>query len=262
MKIGSENSAHGLSEGIHWHINPDTKVEYVPTGPDRQTIPWVRFINTATGDTTVYEDYNMQLDAAALDTMELRVMDCIDCHNRPSHHYLPPQEFIDISITAGSISSELPEIKRLAMMVLNTPYSDSDTARMLIDSEIRDYYAGSYPELTGTHGPKLDAAIEAIQTGFGKNFFPAMKASWDVYPNDIGHIEFNGCFRCHNGNHVSSSGQEIRRDCNLCHTIILQGTPGDQEKTSIDNALDFRHPVDIGEAWKEMTCTECHRYLY
>ncbi len=89
-----------------------------------------------------------------------------------------------------------------------------------------------------------------------------MKANWDAYPTHIGHSEYNGCFRCHNGNHESEDGQVISRDCNLCHTILAQGTTDNYENTTIDKSLEFRHPVDIEEAWKEMACTDCHRYLY
>lgn len=89
-----------------------------------------------------------------------------------------------------------------------------------------------------------------------------MKATWDAYPNHIGHMEFNGCFRCHNGSHESEEGKVISRDCNLCHTILAQGSADTYETTSIDKSLDFKHPVDIDEAWKEMACSDCHRYLY
>ena len=108
----------------------------------------------------------------------------------------------------------------------------------------------------------IDQAIEGLLAGYNKNIFPEMKASWDAYPELIGHIEFNGCFRCHNGNHESEDGAVISRDCNLCHTILAQGTLGQYETTSIDMPLEFKHPVDIDEAWKEMACSDCHRYLY
>jgi len=89
-----------------------------------------------------------------------------------------------------------------------------------------------------------------------------MKVSWDAYPVHIGHIEFNGCFRCHNGNHENDQGDVISRDCNLCHTIMAQGPENDFQTTTIDSSLEFKHPVDIGEMWKEAACSECHRYLY
>ena len=262
MKTGPEHSAQGLSEGIHWHINPDIKVEYISSLPDRENLPWVRYINNATGDTIIYEDMYEQLDEQALDTLELRVMDCIDCHNRPSHHYLPPQEFTDMLIASGDIPGELPEIKSLAMEIFNSQYEDYDTAMQFIEMRVTEFYSENYPEISSNNGAIINTAIQGFKTGFSRNIFPEMQVSWDAYPNQIGHVEFNGCFRCHNGNHKSADNRIISRDCNLCHTIQLQGTADSLQVALSDQSLEFIHPVDIGEAWKEYTCTECHRYLY
>ena len=262
MKIGSEHSAQGLDEGIHWHINTNVKVDYISTSRNRQILPWVRYINTETGDTVIYNDIYDPLDQAAIDTLEVRTMDCIDCHNRPTHNYFPPQEFVDISIASGDIPSKLPEIKRLAMQVLNYSFEDPDTALMTIDTEISNYYSENYPGIFGDQKEMIDKAIEGIKSGFSGNIFPRMQASWDVYPNHVGHIEFNGCFRCHNGNHINDEGEVISRDCDLCHTILAQGTKENMKVTTINESLEFKHPVDVGEVWKEYACSECHRYLY
>jgi len=262
MKIGSEHGAQGLLEGIHWHINPDVRIEYIASSMKREYIPWVRYINTATGDTVVYNDIYETLDPAAMDTLELREMDCLDCHNRPSHHYLPPQEFTDMLIASGQIPHELPEVKALAMQVFNNSFGDRDSAQMSIAESIREFYTSNYPDVASDKPELLKQATAGFIAGYSKNIFPEMKASWDVYPNQVGHIEFNGCFRCHNGNHESAAGEVISRDCDLCHTIVAQGTSEYYETTSIDSSLAFRHPVDINEAWKEFTCADCHRYLY
>ncbi len=263
MKIGSEHIAQGLMEGIHWHINSDVKIEYISSSDKREYLPWVRFVNRATGDTTVYQDIYEPLDQEAMDTLELREMDCLDCHNRPSHQFLPPQKFTDDLIAAGVIPVELPEVKSLAMQVFNyNTFTDRDSGAVLIRESVEDFYNTGYPEIVDAHPELIDRAVEGFLTGYDKNFFPKMKANWDAYPNHIGHSEFNGCFRCHNGNHESEDGSVISRDCNLCHTIVGQGTPDDFQSSTVDMPLEFRHPVDIGEAWKEMACADCHRYLY
>jgi hypothetical protein len=240
MKIGSEHGAQGLLEGIHWHINPNVKIEYISSDDKREFIPWVRYINAATNDTVVFQDIYEPLKPEAMDTLEIREMDCLDCHNRPSHHYLPPQEFTDMLIASGEIPVELPEIKSLAMQVFNTTFTSRDSGYMMIE----------------------ERAIAGFKAGFDKNMFPVMNVSWDHYPNQIGHMEFNGCFRCHNGNHENEDGEIISRDCNLCHDIVGQGTKDNFMTTNIDQALEFVHPVDIDEAWKEFTCADCHRELY
>jgi nitrate/TMAO reductase-like tetraheme cytochrome c subunit len=263
MKIGSEHSARGLMEGIHWHINSDVKIEYIASSDKREYIPWVRFVNRATGDTTLYQDINEPLDQEAIDTLEMREMDCLDCHNRPSHQFQPPQKFTDDLIAAGVIPVELPEVKSLAMQVFNyNTFTDRDSGAVLISESVRDFYNTGYPEIADAHPELIDRAIEGFLTGYDKNYFPKMKANWDAYPNHIGHSEFNGCFRCHNGNHESEDGSMISRDCNLCHTIVGQGSPDNFETSTVDVPLEFRHPVDIGEAWKEMACSDCHRSLY
>ncbi len=86
-----------------------------------------------------------------------------------------------------------------------------------------------------------------------------MNASSSKYLNHIGHWESDGCFRCHSGKHESEKGEVISNDCNLCHTIIAQGTTDDLKTTSYTNSLEFVHPVDIGTTWKDSKCTECHR---
>ena len=263
MKIGSEHSARGLMEGIHWHINSDVKIEYISSSDKREYIPWVRFVNRATGDTTVYQDIYEPLEQEAMDTLEMREMDCLDCHNRPSHQFLPPQKFTDDLIAAGVIPVELPEVKSLAMQVFNyNTFTDRDSGAVLIAESVRDFYDTGYPEIADAHPELIDRAIEGFLSGYDKNYFPKMKANWDAYPNHIGHSEFNGCFRCHNGNHESEDGSVISRDCNLCHTIVGQGSPDNFETSTVDIPLEFRHPVDIDEAWKEMACADCHRYLY
>ena len=262
MKIGSEHSAHGLVEGVHWHINSDVKVEYIASSGKREFLPWVRYVNRATGDTIVYNDLYESLDQEAMDTLELREMDCLDCHNRPSHQFLPPQKFTDDLIAAGAIPVQLPEVKSMAMQLFNTTFSTRDSGSLFIRDYVTDFYNSGYPEFAAENPDLINKAIEGLLAGYNKNIFPEMKASWDAYPNHIGHSEYNGCFRCHNGNHVSEDGKIISRDCNLCHTILAQGNAENFQTSSVDKPLEFLHPVDIDEAWKEMACADCHRYLY
>jgi len=263
MKIGSEHSAGGVTEGIHWHVNQDVKIEYLSSSEKRNMLPWVRYINGATGDTLIYQDIYETLEPEAMDSMELREMDCLDCHNRPSHHFLPPQEFIDDLISAHKIPVELPEVKALAMQVFfYESFSSRDSGRMAIQEEVRSFYLTNYPELSRQKPELIQQATEGMLAGYSRHIFPEMKANWDAYPNNIGHSEFNGCFRCHNGNHESEDGQVISRDCKLCHSILAQGNSSNYVSSTIDQSLEFKHPVDIDQAWKEMACADCHRYLY
>ncbi|GAB4369343.1 MAG: NapC/NirT family cytochrome c [Calditrichia bacterium] len=261
MKIGSEHPALGLIEGIHWHINPDVKVEYIASDKTRETLPWVRYTNLKTGEVKIYEDELNPLDPEMRDTLEVRTMDCIDCHNRPSHLYRPPALFVNSAMTAGEIPVELPEIKALAMELCGEEYSTTQEAMQKIQEGIYTFYQENYPEIYENQKELIDRAVSGLQNAFSSNIFPEMKVQWSAYPNHIGHLEFNGCFRCHTNTHITPEGEFIRKDCNLCHIINAQGTEENMEIAVVGQALEFKHPEDIDEAWKEGLCTDCHTGL-
>lgn len=258
MKIGASHSALGLSEGIHWHINPDVKIEYISTDAKNQTIPWVKFTDTKTGKEKIFIDEENMFDEVMFDSLETRIMDCMDCHTRPSHNYQPPAFFVNNAITAGDITVELPNIKSLSMEICSEQFETTNEAMNYIKTEIENYYNENYPEVKKELVAK---AVNGLQKYYGRNIFPEMKVRWDAYPNNIGHVEFNGCFRCHNDIHVSEEGDVIPKDCNLCHTITAQGTPENMEMATMDKSLEFKHPEDIGEDWKDMLCVDCHTGL-
>jgi len=262
IKTSASHSSNGISEGIHWHINPDVKIEYIAADFSRENIPWVKYTNQKTGEEYIYEDEENKLSPTQLDSLEVRTMDCIDCHNRPSHDYRVPQNFIDDAIASGAISKELPDIKLAVMETLIQDYPSTDTAMLFIRSQIEEYYELIYPEILETQKDKLDDAILAVQKAFGQNIFPKMKVKWSAYPNHLGHMETDGCYRCHNDKHKTSKGRIISRDCNLCHTIIAQGNPNNLEVSKPMESIDFKHPIPIREVWKTNHCSECHAELY
>ncbi len=262
MKIGAPQSALGLIEGIHWHINKHVKVEYIATDESRENIAWVRFTNLQTHEVKTFMDEDNPLDQAQMDTLEVRTMDCIDCHNRPSHLYRAPTLFINTAMTAGEIPPDLPEIKSVCVDLCSEEYPSMDSAMVHINNYIDHYYQDNYPDIYKSNPEMVKQAIAGLQQAFSTNIFPEMKVRWSAYPDHIGHLEFNGCFRCHNDRHATKSGEVISRDCNLCHTITAQGTPGkDMQTTMVGNNLEFKHPVDIDQAWKESLCTDCHTGL-
>ena len=199
---------------------------------------------------------------AKLDSLETRVMDCLDCHNRPAHNYRTPQNFVDKSLSDGKISKTLPGIKEVAMQVLYKDYSTKDSAFMAIRNKVTDYYKSSHPDVATSRKADIEAAILEIQNGYSNNIFPAMKASWKAYPNNIGHMESDGCFRCHNDRHATTSGKVISKDCNLCHTILAQGTPDSMEYSKSMEPLEFKHPTDVDDSWRTEMCSSCHSALY
>jgi len=262
MKIGPQYSAKGLSEGIHWHINKNVKIEYISGSKDREIIPWVKYTDLITGKVKIFMDEENPIDKKAMDSLEHRTMDCMDCHNRPSHKYLSAPNFIDNAMVSGLIPNDIPFIKMAAMEALKTSYNTKDTAHLEINNVITTYYK---EELEGAYDSDLQRigkAITAIQGEYDKNVFPFMKVDATRYLDHIGHLESDGCFRCHSDRHKTATGETISRDCDMCHTILAQGPTGDVKTTALGTSMEFLHPVEIRGKWKTAFCSECHRVLY
>lgn len=262
MKTGPEHTGLGLTEGIHWHINPNVNIEYISENDKRENITYVKYTDKSTGNVKIFRNDSNPISDSLLAASQSRSMDCIDCHNRPSHNYKSPPVYFDNAMLTGSISKEIPFFKKVAMGILRDTFSDKDTALMKINEGITSYYKENFSDYYSKNQAVIDKSISAVQKAFSENTFPKMKVTYDHYPEHIGHLESDGCFRCHNDAFVSEDGSKISRDCNLCHTILGQGSEGTMEYASIKDKLDFKHPIDIGTAWQEANCSECHKFLY
>lgn len=256
LKVGGGDPSFGPVGGIHWHMNTANKIEYIATDKERQIIPWVR-VTHGNGKVTVYQSTDNALKPKQIAAAQPHNMDCIDCHNRPTHIYNPPVHSVDLAISTGRIDEKIPYIKAQAVNALIQTYTTTDEALRGIAEKLTDYYRTKQGTFAQAQPQLLKQTIAEVQNIYAHNFFPAMKVKWSVYANNIGHKDFPGCFRCHDGSHASPSGETIPHDCNTCHTIIAQGSG--QKLASITPAgLEFEHPVDIGGAWKQMQCTVCH----
>jgi hypothetical protein len=259
MKIGAEHAALGLTEGIHWHINPHITIRYY--SEDNEYIPVVKISNRITGESAFYSHEDYEADINQIDSTEFHLMDCMDCHNRPSHNYNPPSIFMNQALAAGLIPVELPEIKMISTEICDREFPDEQSALKNIDSVLNDFYQENYPDVYKNKTEFINRAIQGLQTQYSKNIFPEMKVRWSAYPNQIGHLEYMGCFRCHDDQHHNAEGKGISKDCNLCHEIIAQGKPDSLMYSQSGNILEFQHPVNIEEAWKDGFCTDCHTGL-
>jgi cytochrome c2 len=219
-------------------MNIAHKVEYIAADEARQKIPWVR-VTDRQGKVTVFEAVDTPLKPEEVASAKPRQMDCIDCHNRPSHIYNPPARAVNVAMATGRIDPKIPYVKKLAVEALTAEYRTTEEAMQKI--------AETVPA----------AAASEVQKIYKANFFPEMKVNWRAYPNNIGHTIFPGCYRCHDGKHKSADGQTISHDCKSCHIILAQGRGDQLGKISADG-LEFEHPTDIADMWKEMNCAECH----
>ena len=148
------------------------------------------------------------------------------------------------------------------MGILKDTFSDKDTALTKIKDGITDFYKSRFSEYYALNKDLIENSVVSVQKVFSQNTFPKMKVTYDHYPEHIGHLESDGCFRCHNDAFKAPDGRKISRDCNLCHNIVGQGKEGIMEYANIRDNLEFKHPTNIGTAWKEANCSECHKFLY
>ncbi len=258
LKVGSGSPLAARISGIHWHVNPEVTVEYIATDKQRQDIPWVRVTDKLTGRVTVFHDSSNPHATNAVASKLSRVMDCMDCHNRPSHNMHSPDYEIDLELSSGGIASSIPEVKQESVTAMTNNYASDAAATNGIAAAINSFYSINYPRLYSERRTEINNAVKATQKAFQKNIFPAMKARWSDYPNNLGHFIFKGCMRCHDGDHKSDNGLIIPNDCHTCHIIIEQGKSGPTETLNMETGQEFRHPVDIGNAWQETGCYECH----
>ncbi|OGW82154.1 MAG: hypothetical protein A3G33_10520 [Omnitrophica bacterium RIFCSPLOWO2_12_FULL_44_17] len=256
MFVGGGTPPYGKREGIHWHMNISNKVYYIATDEKRQTIPWVRRIGMD-GKEEIFVDEESGYTAQNPPKGELRTMDCMDCHNRPSHIFKSPTDAVNEAMTSGTISASLPYIKREAVKALVGKYASDEEGVKKIQNSLEGFYQKKYPLIWSGQKDKIDQAIKTIVGLYQMNFYPEMNVSWKVYPENIGHFISPGCFRCHSGRHKTADGRMIATDCTSCHAIIAQGAPGAME-TKVEG-LEFKHPDQaVGEAWKDMPCFDCH----
>jgi hypothetical protein len=253
INVGGGSPSAGLVKGIHWHMNIANEVTYVSIDDHRQVIPWVR-IKDRQGNVTEYYDRNRPLTPDQIANGNSRKMDCVDCHNRPAHVYLPPDVAIDQSFAAGKLDPSLPYLKKTAVELLSKSYETTPQAVSSIASGLNDFYGKNYPDVYAQKRQLVNNAVAEVQRVFQTYFFPEMKTDWQTHPNNIGHLYFSGCFRCHDGEHVSKDGKVITNSCNVCHTMIYDSAnPAASVKMG-----PFIHPVDLG-ALADRKCEFCHK---
>ena len=258
IKTGGGDPQSGQTAGIHWHMNIGVKVEYVARDSERQVIPWVRVTDKRTGRVTVYQTSDNPLTEAELAAAQPRVMDCMDCHNRPSHIFRSPDESIDDALLVGEVPADLPGVKGALVEAMAAEYATKDEALREIANRVTAHYRKNQPQVAAQRSGDLDRAIGAAQNAYARTIFPAMKAQWSAYPTNIGHFNSVGCMRCHDGGMQSAEGVALTNDCRACHTILAQGSGERAQVATTAEGLDFEHPEDIGDAWRDMSCHECH----
>ena len=254
IKTGGGDAQTGPSVGIHSHMNLQNEVSYL-SDEKRQKIDYVRVRNRRTGKVTEYFAEGSKVTPQQIPPGSLRRMDCIDCHNRPTHIYQPPDRAVDRALLSNAIPRDLPYIKTQAVTVLTRDFASTDQAVQAISKDINDYYRTTYPEIYSARKKDIDRSVAELEAIFRRVRFPEMKTDWRTHPDNIGHFYYPGCFRCHDDLHVSRDGRKISKACNACHDVLGQKEAGVVMIETPDSS--FQHPVDIGDL-QQVTCAECH----
>jgi nitrate/TMAO reductase-like tetraheme cytochrome c subunit len=243
LKVGGGDPSNGPPGGIHWHMNIANKIEYVATDDQLLTIPWVRITNPQ-GVTTEYRVAEFTDD---LSKHQIRRMDCMDCHSRPAHKVHTPNDAVDIALATGRLDPKVPWIKSKVVAALTKPYTTTPEAVAAIATSLKD----AYPDAA-----VATPMIKETQAIYRANFFPEVKTDWRSHPDFVGHKSWNGCFRCHDGKHVTADGKSSIKasDCRACHLILAQGDP-EQMKQANAEGYNFIH---IDAEYSDFSCTDCH----
>jgi len=254
---GGENAG-----GIHWHMFIDNQVTYVAEDSHLQEIPWTQ-VKHRDGKVVEYFRQEKKINGEQLKGMKKHVMDCMDCHNRPAHSFQPPDLAVDRALAAGTIPPSLPFVKSISVDALSRNYPNEQAAHAGLKSDILAFYAEKYPEISKNRAPEIDKTVEAVVGIYDRNVFPEMKVSWDTYPSNIGHRYWPGCFRCHDGKHVSNDGQVLKSSCDVCHSEPKRGPQTGMGEVLAKAERDW-HPWEIPERHlaiakhKEIQCSACH----
>ncbi|HEY3313331.1 MAG TPA: c-type cytochrome domain-containing protein [Anaerolineales bacterium] len=260
LKTGGGAKRDGQGKGIHWHIV--NKVEYYETDPLGQTIPYVR-VHNDDGSITEYTDVQSGFDPKSIDQSKLRVMDCTSCHNRVSHNFKAPATSMDEYLAKSLIDPAIPEIHAQGVKVLSPAYQTQAEGLKAI-SGLEDFYKTTYADFYTKYPDSIKNAVTQIQKIYSETVFIDQKVNWESHPNNIGHIQTAGCFRCHDGKHLDANQQAIRLECNLCHSIPVVASQQDfVTRIEISRGPEpdsHRNPnwISMHNKVFDQTCAACH----
>jgi hypothetical protein len=212
-------AASAAGSGIHGsHFGPGVRIRYASADPKRESLPWVQYSNQNTGETRTYVSGDAKPDDLA--KLPQYEMQCVDCHNRAAHAFELPDRAVNRQMAQGRISPTLPFVKKKSLELLNAEYPSRDEGTRRVAEGLRDYYRESHREVFSKRTNDIDRAAEALSAVYARNVFPDMKVSWGAYPNNLGHTDFPGCFRCHDDGHVTADKKAITQDCASCHEML------------------------------------------
>jgi hypothetical protein len=117
-------------------------------------------------------------------------------------------------MAAGQIAASLPFVKKESVELLKA----NDAER--IATALSGFYLQNYPDVASKQGSEIQTAGAALAAISERNVFADLKVTWGTYPNNLGHTDAPGCFRCHDEAHLTADKKTISQDCSLCHQLV------------------------------------------
>ena len=267
-----------VNKSVHWHVLRN--VDYWSPDANSARIDLVEettetgHLNQFIGQSEITDSANADPDIDAIKASQPETtMTCYDCHNRVGHSIPNPRTGLDRDLSTGVIDSTLPYIKREGMRILWATYPDEQAADAAAD-ELANFYAVNYPDVAATRADEIDDAIDQIKVLYRLTATPEMKVTAKTYPDNLGHLDFPGCFRCHDGGHFLVvdgvvTKKTIPSTCDTCHTFPQLGPAvaslplGEPPSTHDDELWVFNHK-NVAESLDPggTSCGECHARDY
>ena len=238
LKTGGGSLDLGSHGGIHWwHIYADNRIRYLSADDRREEIVWVE-LTTPTGEVRVYTRDGDELPSAETVESEARLMDCIDCHNRPTHLFEQPSWALDGILEDQPDLRDLPWFKREAVAAVEGVYPSHAEGVLAVRNALIDFYRTEHPRLWADEPELVERGAAAAAQTYGRSVFPAMKTNWETHPNHIGHENSPGCWRCHDDEMATADGEHvIPLDCENCHVFLVEGAPERPDLAALAGAL-------------------------
>lgn len=217
LHIGGRNPITSDFEGIHWHVSHNVEVRYLAVDEQRTQIARLK-VKRPDGSQEEFVKPGLALPEGAPE--EWRLMDCIDCHNRPTHVFNQPEERVDFGLRSKRINPEIPGIRTDSLTAMTRAYASRQEAEEQMVDYLLKLQADRSPEQMRKYERDIrTAGLYLLETYLG-NVWPEMKVEWGTYRSHLGHQDADlgyGCFRCHDEEHITAAGRSVSQSCDLCH---------------------------------------------
>ena len=218
LRTGGPVAIGARNNGIHWHVSPGNRVIFISENDRRRNILWVR-LERGSEPPAEYRFTGRRISEEEIAAAPKRTMECVDCHNRPTHIYHSADEALDDMLSLWPELQKVPYLKKVAGEVLARQFDETAIQSKAIGQELLAWYK-IHPE-EKVDPALLEKAAEQVQEIYSRNVWPRMNIGWGTYPNFIGHTTASpGCLRCHDNDHVTAEGKAISADCRMCHLIL------------------------------------------